>query len=445
VKDKLDNGTPLQVMAVRREMMSYMKATTLHADMHNVLPKKNFLYFDAKKDIGNDIGNLFYVDLEDCKISYKNPVNLHGQSSLLSLLLPSSAKVPNHSFVYCHAVSDPRTFVKTKLRKISDHEYQVKMYPTALGPHQVDVRFGDCHIQGSPFMLHVLPRNDMRQNPIRTLRRGFDCTILTLAIRDDGCIVIGRQSEVDCISILDKDGNRQHSFGTRGIHDDQIGPEFKLVLLNDNSCVILDKMNKSLKKFTAEGEFLISVQRGDNFVLNNPKFLVVSKPDQKIYVVDFNPFIIHSFNADLTYVASFCRNSRQRMSVCIGDFMSDLTGNLFISDYKRHCIYKVITFEDDNKLQLEEIIGRVGCPTFMAFDKMNTLFIMRQENHRSGHNHFLSVYKTSESVTGNIPLVGNISFSSNCPTDKPCKCVMAFDNDGYLYIVDPFNHCVTIH
>jgi archaellum component FlaC len=447
VKDKLDNGTPLQVMAIKRKMTSYMRAATLHAnldDADKLIIKKDVLHFDANRSVCDKVGRLFYIHIKDCKIHKTEKIGICNQNSSFYISVPHETRLPQHGFVSCYPLSNPHTFVTAKLRKLNDERYQVKLYPTATGPHRVNVEIGDEHIQGSPFMFHVLPEKHISRYPIRTLR--FRGRPITLATRDDGSTIVGEQVQDKCISILDAEGNRVHSFGSRGHQNNQLGNVFQLAVTSNNGgYIILDRDNNSLKKFTAEGNFHINVQR-DDFQFRQSS-MAISNFNNRVFIIDFNAFRIHAFDVNLTHVGSYTRDRNQRRSLfSVKDIAIDSKGHLFILCYLQQVICKIV-FQDNNRFNVLPIM-QIMSPIFMAFNKLDAMYIMQEVNAGDGrrHCHSLSVYDCS-AIPVDVPRqLGAFTFSNNCSKRiLRCPTAMTFDDNGYLYISSYYEGTITVH
>ena len=438
VESELNSGSKTQVLAVNRRMTSYMSATVMHVD-RNVFKRNDVsLYFDAARGICENVGSVFHVCCDECRVTNNRFVATCNHSVSFNIIVPRKTKLPHHCFVVCRPLESPHTTVKGAMVKLNDECYKFRMFPDVLGPHEVNVQIGSKMFKGCPFMFKVFPPKLIGQKPLRTLKNFI--SPLAIAVRDDHVIVGDMVPNADCITVLDGQGQTVQSFGRI---DDNFRSISDMVLAEDGGCYVLDSISSSLYKFSSLGHFenATRLQRD----IRHPVCLAVK--NGRVFIGDLGNAAVHVLNADLTYVTSFGgRGLIEDKFVFIKDIAVDSKGNIFVSDFKKNKVVKFSLNMQSGEYCFCSILS-IERPTYLCIDKQDTLYVMNQKVGRGYHKHYLSMFDCSESVECNS-FVNLKSYKvSNCRGHGKAYCQnrMAIDERGYLYICNPSDGTVTIH
>ena len=96
----------------------------------------------------------------------------------------------------------------------------------------------------------VPPR--MRGTPVKTIGTGLNKPT-GVAITDDGQMIVCGWGG-DCITVLDKDGEKIKSFGTKGNVKGQLEYPLKVAITSKGTLLVADGGNHRLQEFTMDGE-----------------------------------------------------------------------------------------------------------------------------------------------------------------------------------------------
>ena len=197
--------------------------------------------------------------------------------------------------IECELVSEMRDRrVKGNSERIGRSQYEISYQPTIKGRHQLHITIGGQHIKGSPFSVGT--KSQELGDPIGTIRdvSGPD----SVAINCRGEILVTERGK-HCVSVFSPSGERIRFIGTQGSDEGQFNVPYGVTLDAGGNILVADHSNRSIQKFTAEGQFLTrktGLQKPDDIALN--------PINNNLYVVGGGN-CVQVFNSDLTFLSTF--------------------------------------------------------------------------------------------------------------------------------------------
>ena len=216
-------------------------------------------------------------------------------------------------------------------------EYEITYQPVTEGRNQLHIKVEGITIQVSPFNVMVVSPVDCFRAPIQTFK----------GIKSPWGVAFNHVEEMvittaDCVSVLDPNGTKLRSFGTRGSgHGKLLAP--RGVTVDDHGNILVaDSGNHRIQKFAGRGKFLASVgtKGTGSLQFNSPRDLAFNVCTKKIYVVDSENNRIQVLNSDLT-ISSLIGGKQCCRSVefCYPwGITCDSSGNVYVADSAEHHI-----------------------------------------------------------------------------------------------------------
>ena len=169
------------------------------------------------------------------------------------------------------------------------------------------IRLGGVNIPGSPFTLRITTSPEMRGKPVNIISGlNSPCGV---AITKNEEIVVAEYS-AHCITILNKEGKKVKSFGTKGTKgtkEGQFTNPCGVAISHDGHILVTD--NHRLQKLTFQGDCVKSVgssKTGNGpLQFNIPVGITVHPTTEQIFIADSFNHRIQVLNKDLTYSHSF--------------------------------------------------------------------------------------------------------------------------------------------
>ena len=216
-------------------------------------------------------------------------------------------------------------------------EYEITYQPVTEGRSQLHIRIEGTNIQGSPFNVKVVSPVEWFRAPIQTLK----------GIKNPWGVAFNRVGEMvvttaDCVSVLDLNGAKLRSFGTRGSGHGQLLAPRGVTVDDHGNILVADSGNHRIQKFAGRGKFLASVgtKGTGSLQFNSPRDLAFNACTKKIYVVDSENNRIQVLNSDLT-ISSLIGGKQCCRSVefCYPwGITCDSSGNVYVADSAEHHI-----------------------------------------------------------------------------------------------------------
>ena len=307
-----------------------------------------------------------------------------GKKSIVTLNLQTQDGAPFSvplSLVSCELSSaDDSQLISCDINETQSGIYDITFTPCTRGKHQLTIRLGGVNIPGSPFTLRIIPMRCKPVNIISGLNRPGG-----VVITKNEDIVVAEWS-ANCITILNKEGKKVKSLGTKGTKEGQFTEPRGVAISQDGHILVTD--NHRLQKLTFEGHCAKSVgsSKAGNGPLqfNSPVGITVHPTTGEIFIADTYNHRIQVLNSDLTYSHNFGkRGSSSEQFNCPWDVTFDNERYLYVADSNNHCIKKftstgqyISTFSSRGSRP-----GQIKDPTYIIIDN-NLLYVSEWGNNR---------------------------------------------------------------
>ena len=244
------------------------------------------------------------------------------------------------------------------------------------GKHNLYIRINEKHIRGSPYPIAIKPSPQSLRRPVRVVR-GLDTPGGTTT-NSKGQVLVAEQKG-NCISVLTPEGEKIHTFGTKGSGEGQLIYPRGIAVDRDDNIYVVDNMNHRIQKFTSERMFVAAVgNRGSNHLqFYNPVGICFNQRNNNLYVCDQNNHRIQVLSTDLTFVRCFGSKGSGN-----GQFQNpmyatfDDANNLYVTDYNNQ---RVQVFTADGQFLrafTNKAIGeQLQHPFAIAIDRSNTVYV----------------------------------------------------------------------
>ena len=190
-----------------------------------------------------------------------------------------------------------------------------------------------------PFILPILHLTEMSSKPVKTitgLKRPHG-----IAVCDNGDIVV-TEFGADCVTIVNKEGEKVRSFGTEGTKEGQFTYPRGVAITNDEHILVTDE--HQLQKLTFDGVCVQSVGSSESgsgqLQFDYPRGITVHPTTGLVFVADSYNNRIQVFNSDLTYAHSITLHVDKQFHIPF-DVSLDSDGCVYVTEYGNHCITKV--------------------------------------------------------------------------------------------------------
>ena len=439
VEQSLKVGTQQQILREKQNMVQVM--TTVNQDVNpvvfqpieeaNITFTSNQTLVDKYEGIGELKSKTFGKSIlvkNACYVGKKSTITLNFQTQDGSPL-----SVPL-SLISCELSSaDDSQLISCDINETQLGNYDISFTPCTRGKHQLTIRLGGVNIPGSPFTLHIIPSPEIRGTPVNIISglNGPFCVVIT---KNEEIVVAEKDSHR--ITILNKEGKKVKSFGTKGTKEGQFTYPRGVAISHDGHILVTDEHR--LQKLTCEGECAKSVgssKAGDGpLQLHYPTRIAVHPTTGQIFIADSNNHRIQVLNKDLTYSHSFGkRGSSPEQFHCPCDVTFDNEGYLYVADFNNHCIKKftsigqyISTFSSYGSNP-----GQINVPTSIIIDN-NLLYVSDYGNDR------ISIFHTNGCFIHCFGKIGSGEGEFNGPYG------ITVDSLGNLYVSDTFNNRLVV-
>ena len=437
VEQSLKVGTQQQILREKQNMVQVM--TIVNQDVNpvvfqpieeaNITFTSNQTLVDKYEGIGQlkskPFGKLVLVK-NACYIGKKSTITLDLQTQDGSPL-----SVPL-SLISCELSSaGDSQLISCDINEIQSGNYDISFTPHTRGKHQLTIRLGGVNIPGSPFILSP----EMRGKPVNIIS-GLNRPWGVVVTKNEDIVVAERDSH--CITILNKEGKKVKSFGTKGTKEGQFTCPRGVAISQDGHILVIDEHR--LQKLTFEGDCVKSVgssEKGNGpLQFNYPTSITVHPTTGQIFIADMSNHRIQVLNNDLTYSHSFGKKgSSPEQFNCPYDVTFDNEGYLYVADSNNHCIKKftstgqyiyVSTFSSCGSNP-----GQIKDPTSIIIDN-NLLYVSEWCNNR------ISIFDTNGCF---IHCFGKRG-SGEGEFSRPCGITV--DSLGNLYVSDTLNNRLVV-
>ena len=429
----VENGTQVGVLSDKNKILHDIQEANNRVAKLMLTPVENSNIEFVNNDIVCEVGHVksvFLVDKCRVNVSPSNATTLWMAGITQSLKLIISIDGDNgHIIPMCLLNINMQSVKQGENLNIIDithnqSEYTITFQPEMSGKHDVRVFVCDQEISGSPipFVVSYSPNlSNRRSIVIPKLNRPHGCVLMdqaTIAIVEYGA---------HRVTVLDNEGNRIRSIGSRGTRPGQFTHPRGIALSADqNSLLVTD--NHRIQQLTFDGEAIMSAggsnhgsSRTDFY---NPTGIAVNPSNGNIYVADTDNNRVKVLNNNLEVLMSFGRstNPSERLNGPY-DVQLDNAGDVYVVDSLHHCVKK---YSPKGRLlsqigSIGESPGSLGWPTSIAISSYEYLYITEQDNMR------VSIF----SRNGDIISCFSGHFSG--PQD------IYVDSDGNVYVSDTYD------
>ena len=436
VEQSLKVGSQQQILREKQNMVQVM--TTVNQDVNPVvfqpIEKANITFTSNQTlvDKYEGIGEL------KCKpfgksILVKNACYI-GKKSTITLYLQTQDGSPLSvplSLISCELSSaGDSQLISFDINETQSGNYDISFTPRTKGKHQLTIRLGGVNIPGSsPFTLSP----EMRGKPVNIIS-GLNRPWGVVITKNEEIVVAEKDSH--CITILNKEGKKVKSFGTKGTKEGQFTNPCGVVISHDGHILVTD--NHRLQKLTFEGDCVKSVgssKTGNGpLQFNVPSGITVHPTTGQIFIADINNHRIQVLNKDLTYSHSFGKRgwSPEQFDLPY-DVTFDNEGYLYVTDFNNHCFKKftstgqyISTFSSYGSNP-----GHLSSPSAIILDN-NLLYVCERLSDR------ISIFDTNGCF---IHCFGK-SGSGEGEFDTPRG--ITIDSLGNLYVTDAGNNRLVV-
>ena len=348
IDHSLKEWTRQQVLTEKHTLINQMKTATQHVDPTVFQPIETAdMKFTEIDSTENGIG--FITSTR------------YGKATLDLHVSPTLAKQPSKATLTLHSQDGsnfpfPPSRISSTLSSSPSSTHSVKCditqtrqegkYNITFTPStrqdQLIVQVGGVDISDSPFTIPVIP--EMRGKPVNIIA-GLN-TPQAIAVCDNGDIIVAGFGE-HCITVLNKEGEKVRSFGTKRTMEGQFTELRGVAITKDGHILVTDEHR--LQKLTTDGVFVKSVgswSGSGKLQLYYPKGITVHPTKGQIFVADSYNNRIQVFNNDLTFSHTITTINGWFSTVTIlkpYDIAFDNEGYLYVAEYENHCITKLTT------------------------------------------------------------------------------------------------------
>ena len=435
VEQSLKVGSQQQILREKQNMVQVM--TTVNQDVKpvefqpieeaNITFTSNQTLVDKYEGIGELKSKMFGKSVlvkNACYIGKKSTITLNLQTQDGSPL-----SVPL-SLISCELSSaGDSQLISCDINETQSGNYDISFTPRTRGKHQLTIRLGGVNIPGSSFTLSP----EMRGQPVNIisgLNRPY-CVVIT---KNEEIVLAER--DANYITILNKEGKKVKSFGTKGTKEGQFTYPRGVAISHDGQILATD--NHRLQKLTFEGDCVKSVGSSETgngpLQFSYPIGITVHPTTGQIFIADTFNHRIQVLDKDLTYSRSFgMKGSSPEQFQHPWDVTIDNEGYLYVVDYNNHCIKKftstgqyISTFSSYGSNP-----GQIKQPSSIIIDN-NLLYVSEYGNNR------ISIFDTNGCF---IHCFGK-SGSGEGDFDNPHGITV--DSLGNLYVSDTCNNRLVV-
>ena len=435
VEQGLKISTPQQVLLAQPQMIHRTNSVIKSFKPESFQPLEQadikLVLSEKIKDVHKNIGEVRYSS--SCKVrSVDHHLALMGMesTSTIAFEFPDGSPVPlpppSHISCYLTPPDNNQPIECTVKESTQSGRYKVVFTPVTRGLHQLHARVHDINIQGSPLNIPVSISPEMRGNLVMCIAGlnepwGIDVT-------DDGLTIVSEYSG-HCITILDREGKKINSFGSKGRGRGQFYRPCSVAVTSNGTILVGDTYNHRIQELTMEGKCIACV--GENgkgpLQFQYPKGIAINKTTGKVFIVDNNNHRIQVLNPDLTFSHTIgSRGSNQGQFNHPEDVALDSEGIVYVTDSNDDWIQKFTPEGRFLEIFGSKDLGRLSHPKGITVDENDLLYVTE------GGSHCVSIFTTSGEF---IHCFGEFNEPRGLSVDKY----------GNLYVCDMNNSEVVIY
>ena len=382
VEQSLKLGSQQQILREKQNIVQVM--TTVNQDANpvvfqpieeaNITFTSNQTLVDKYEGIGQLKSKMFGKSVLVKNTCYVGKITLYLQTQDGS---PFSVPL---SLISCKLSStDDSQIISCDINETQSGTYNISFIPPIRGKHQLTIRLGGVNISGSPFTLSP----EIRGKPVNIISGLNRPSGVVISKNED---IVVAECYANRITILNKEGMKVTSFGTKGTKEGQFTYPHGVAISHDGHILVTDEHR--LQKLTFEGDCVKSVgssKTGNGRLqFDDPRGITVHPTTGQIFIADTNNHRIQVLNKDLTYSHSFGKKGsspEQFKYPC--DVTFDNEGYLYVVDYSNHCIKKFTSTEQyiSTFSSRGSNPGQIKDPSSIIIDN-NLLYVSELGNNR---------------------------------------------------------------
>ena len=427
VEQSLKVGSQQQVLREKQNMVQLM--TTVNQGVNpvvfqpieeaNILFARNRSLVDSIGELSSKTFGKAVVVKDSCYLGKESTIALNLQTCDGS---PFSVPLSLISF---ELFSSDSCAIACDINETQPGIYNISFIPLALGKYQLKFKLGGVDIPGSPFILPL----ELKGKPVNIIS-GLNEPWGVVVTKNKEIVIA--ENYIDCITILDKEGNKIRSFGKKGTKKGQFINPSGIAISHDGHILVDDEHR--LQKLTFRGDFVKCVGSGKaghgRLQFNDPVGIAVHPNTGQLYIADRYNHQIQVLNNDLSYFNSFGTygSAPEQFNQPLGlDF--DNEGYLYVVDANNHCIKKYTsTGQYISKFgSLGTNPGQLCGPISITVYK-NLVYVCECDNNR------ISIFDTNGCFMYCFGKHGSGEREFNTP------CFVTVDSIGNLYVSDTCNN-----
>ena len=443
VEQGLKVGTPQQVLLAQPQMIDRTNSVikSFKPESFQPLEQADIKLVKSKKieDVRKNIGEVRCSS--SCKVrNIDHRLALVGKESTSTIVFefPDGSPVPlSSSKISCYLTPpDNNQPLECKVKESTQSgQYKVVFTPITRGLHKLHVKVDNINNPGSPLSIPVSISPEMRGNPVKSITGlnkpwGIDVT-------DDGLMIVSEFSG-HCITVLDREGKKINSFGSKGSGRGQFDNPNGIAVTLNGTILVGDSGNHQIQELTMEGECIACVGEEGNGPLQfqYPKGITINKPTRQVFIADQFNHRIQVLNPDLTFSYTFgSKGSGQGQFKGPYNVTLDSKGFVYVTDHDNNRIQKFTPegrFVDMFGTKGSKP-GQLSLPSGITVDDNDLLYVTEENNHR------VSIFTTDGEFIHCFGEKGNKEGQFNDPRKVTC------DRYGYLYVCDKGNNRVVVY
>ena len=314
----LETGTEGEVLAMKAPVLQRIQQITAKFDPATIQPKTEAdieLATDGLEQVSQ--ANREFGEVVSGPVSVDNSYATGNGSKYATF--GEQATVELHAMTRRNKKCDDKLnitaeLVNTKNRatiecevKQDNGQHKITYQPARRGKHNLHIRINEKHIRGSPYPIAITPSPQSLRKPVRVVR-GLNGPRGT-ATNSKGQVLVAELNG-SCISVLTPEGEKIHTFGTKGSGEGQLNYPCGIAVDRDDNIYVVDDNNHRIQKFTPTGKFIAAVgNRGSNHLqFNYPAGICFNQRNNNLYVCDQLNHRTQVLTTDLTFVRCFGSN-----------------------------------------------------------------------------------------------------------------------------------------
>ena len=440
VEQSLKEWSQLQVMMEKENMLYQMNTVSQHVDptVFQPIEEANTKFTQTANNIGNGIGKISSYRFGEANLK-TIPCSPYTPSTA-TLTLQSHDGSPYSlppSLISCKLSSPGYSQpIKCDINQTQQGKYDISFTPCTR-EDQLNAQVGGVDISGSPFTLPVICSSVLRGKPVKTINRLNRPQ--GIAICDNGDIVVA-EFNAHCVTIVNKEGKKVRSFGTRRTKEGQLTSNGQFycpcgVAISNDGHVLLTDVHR-LQKLKFDGiciQTVGSIKSGSGQLqFNYPMGIKVHSTTGQIFVADSDNNRIQVFNNDLTFSHTITLHGDKTFNDSC-DVSLDNKGHLYVAEFGNHCITKLTTAgEYITRFGSEgSAPGQLYKPSSLTIIN-NLVYVCEYGNHR------VSVFDTKGTFLHYFGKIGSGKGEFKQPF------AITTDKNGNPYVSDTWNNRVVM-